>query len=598
MSDVRISYKDNKFLIKCPVYMNDLLHGVSGKRFNKAGKYWVVPALRRNVEVVSELTKNGAFITEEGKAGLQEHQERLAEMSKRTGGFPAWYGFKTPPLKHQTVGLNKAYDMRSFAYFMDRGTGKSWMAVNEAAALRMEGKIQGVVVIVKKTLRKNWVGWDKGDAPGQREGFIGHSPIPAQFFLPDGGDGAALRKYASWLGQDHDFPVLIVAMESLSQGGAVKIVKSFLQAYLKVMIIVDESQDIGNHDSIRSKVVHEFGLSGEFNRVLTGSPISTGPMNLYSQFEFLDPNIIGMGDFYAFRNRYAEMGGFPNPKTGKPTKIVGYQNLDELFSILAPYVYQVRKSDVLDLPPKVFERRTIQLTQEQKDLYRKIKRERKYEHDGSEIEIQNTLELALRLHTIAGGFLSSTSAVNVGTEDDPKIKKQSKWTEIIPPDRNPKLQELISIIRENPDRSFIVWAAYKPEIELITNAIQAAFPEQIVVGLHGGVPDDERERVKELFQSKKALCLVGNTQTGGAGHTLTACEIMVYWNNTEKMIDREQSEDRAHRHGLDHSVLYIDLIAEGTVDETIMESVGEKMDLSEYIRANIQKHSDLLGSIG
>jgi hypothetical protein len=597
MSDVRISYQNNKFLIKCPMIMNDALANISGKRWSKANKYWQVPPLRRNVEAVADLVKMGAFITEEGKAGLQEHQDRLAVMNQKTEGFPAWFPFKTKPLSHQIIGLNRAYDHRPFAYFMDRGTGKSWMAVNEAAALRMEGKIQGVVVIVKKTLRKNWVGWDKGDQPGQREGFVGHSPIPCQFHLPDGGDASAMKKYASWLGQDHDFPILIVAMESLSQGGAVKIVKSFMQAFLKVMVVVDESQDIGNHDSIRSKAVHEFGLQAAYNRTLTGSPISTGPMNLYSQFEFLDPNIIGMGDYYAFRNRYAEMGGFPNPKTGKPTKIIGYQNMDELFALLAPHVYQVRKEDVLDLPPKVFERRVIQLTQEQKDLYRQIKRSGKYEHDGTEIEVSNTLELALRLHTIAGGFLSSTSAVNVGSEDDPKIKKQSKWTEIIPPDRNPKLQELVATIRDNPDRSFIVWAFYKPEIELITRALQAEFPGELVVGLHGGVPDAEREAVKEAFQSKRARFLVGNTITGGTGHTLTACEIMVFWNNTERMIDREQAEDRAHRYGLLHSVLYIDLIAEGTVDETIMESVDEKMDLAEFIRVNIQRHADLLGAL-
>lgn len=594
--DIRISYADGRFLVKCPMWANDALNGLVSKRWSKAKGYWTVPAIRKNVEAIKALS-HVAFMTDEAKAGLAEHEDRLKNLKVLNHGFPSWYKYKTPPLKgFQSKGLDLSYNNESFAFFMDRGTGKSWMAVNESAALRMEDKISAVLVIVKKSLRKNWVGFDIGELPGQREGYIGHCPIPCSFHLPNGGDEAATKKYAKWLNQDHEFPILIMGMESLSQGGASKIMKSFLQAHAKVMVIIDEAQDIANHDSIRSKLAHEIGNLATYKRVLTGSPISTGPMNLFSYFEFLGPNIIGMGDYYAFRGRYAVMGGFPNPKTGKPTQIVGYQNLDELFNTIAPYVYQVRKSEVLShLPPKVYERRSIQLSKEQKALYKQIKSSKKYEHDGSDIEIKNTLELALRLHTVCGGYITSTSLVNVGSEDDPKVKKQSKHDRIVPSDKNPKMMELLDIIEQNPGASIIVWAAYRWEVADIVREVSAAVGRDKVVEMHGAISDDGREDAKRRFQSKEATVLVGNPRVGGAGHTLTACEIMVYWNNTEFMIDREQSEDRAHRHGLDHSVLYIDLIAEGSVDELIMKSIEAKMDLAEYIRVNIDKHSTLLG---
>lgn len=590
--NINIHYENGKFLVRCPIYANDALNGLSSKRWVKARRIWSVPALRRNITAINDLRPLATF-TQEAEAALIEHNERLDQLITPSIGFPAWYKYKTKPRKHQETGANKAYGKNEFALFMDRGTGKSKLAIDLATALRMEGKIQAVMVIVRRSLRLNWVGYDHGDGTGQKEGFIGHCPIECSFHLPNGGDESAKKVYGGWLGEDHDFPVLIMSTESFSQGGAVTIAKSFLQSHIKVMVIVDESHDFGNHDSIRSKALHDLGLMAEYKLVLTGTPIMTGPMNLYSQFEFLNPNIIGIGDYYAFRNRYAVMGGFPNPKTGKPTQIIGYQNMDELAALLAPYVYEVRKSEVLDLPPKVFERRALQMTPEQKELYKKIKREKKYVHDGSDVDISNTLELALRLHQICGGFISRTVSEMVDGKNGPKVKKTTTWTQIIPPERNPKMMELLDIAADG-DQSMIIWAAYKPEIEMIVGQLRNKFPSDIVVEMHGGISDEDREKNKILFQSKKARFLVGSTQAGGTGHTLTAAEIVYYWNNTEKMIDREQSEDRAHRDGLNHSVLYIDAMMENTVDGTIRDSIDAKMDLAEYIRLKIREVGDSL----
>jgi SNF2 family DNA or RNA helicase len=591
---IHVDFEAGKFLIYCPPWANDALNSIDPKRWSKAKRAWSAPAIRRNVEAVEAL-KAVAEFSEKAIAGIEDAKAKLAAMKEPGKGFPAWYPFKTQPLAKQVQALNKAYGLTEFAMHMDRGTGKSKVAIDLSTALRMEAKIAAVLVIVRRSLRLNWVGYDVGTEVGQREGFIGHCPIPVSCYLPDGGDEAAMKKYQKWLKEDHEFPILIMSVESFSQGGAMKIAESFLTAHANVMTMIDESQDIANHDAIRSKRAHQIGRMSEYRLTLTGSPISTGPMNLFSQFEFLNPNVIGLGDYYAFRNRYALMGGFPNPKTGKPTEIIGYQNMDELAILLAPYVFECRKSEVIDLPPKVFERVSVQLSAEQRALYRQIKKEQSYEFGDKTIEVQNTLELALRLHQVCGGFISFTDKkiVDRGPGREPKVEKTTQWKQIIPAEKNAKLQELFRYT--DMGKPTIIWAAYKPEIAMIVEALKARYPNDMVVEIHGTIPDDQREINKALFQEGKALRLVGNTQTGGTGHTLTAAEMMLYWNNTEKMLDREQSEDRAHRHGLKHSVLYVDFVTEKTVDETIIHSIEEKMDLAEYIRQNIRRASDLLG---
>lgn len=587
---IHVDHEAGKFIIYCPMWANDSLNGIDPKRWSKAKRAWSAPALRKNVEAIEALKPLATF-TDAAIVAVDKAKEKLAVMAAPGDGFPSWYKFKTEPRSHQTRALNKCFGKPAFALHMDRGTGKSKVAIDVASALRMEGRIAAALVIVRRTLRLNWVGYDHGTEVGQREGFIGHSPIDCSFHLPDGGDASAMKKYRQWLDQDHDFPVLIVSVESLSQGGAMEIIKSYLMAHTKVMAIIDESQDIANHAAIRSEKAHSVGRMTEFRMTCTGSPISTGPMNLFSQFEFLDPNIIGIGDFYAFRNRYAIMGGFPNPKTGKPTQIIGYQNMDELATILAPYVFECRKSEVLDLPPKVYERRHVQLTPEQRALYKQIKKEESYEFNGSEVAIQNTLELALRLQQVTGGFISSTKKEAIPLTE--RFKKTTEWIEVIPPEKNPKLREVLDVATMG--KAMIVWCAYRQEIAMVVEALRREYPDELVLEVHGDISDEDRDYAKMMFQSGKCTKLVGNTATGGTGLTFTAAEIMVYYNNTEKMIDREQSEDRAHRDGLKHSVLYIDLIAEKTVDVTIMASIEEKMDLAEYVRLNIRKASDLLG---
>lgn len=566
----------DRFLIRCPFWENDAVMQIPNKRWLKAKGVWSAPLIRRNVEYIAEhLRDTGrAAFSERAHEILDQTIEKLTAM-KNAEGFPAWYPFKTKPRKHQLDCLNKWYGQEGFACYMDRGTGKTKTTIDMACALRMEGKVGGLVIVCKLTGRRNW-----------EEEWAEHGTVPASFHFPR---TDKMKDFERWMITPHDMKVMVIGVESLSAGGMPKMLERFCMGHINVMMVIDEAHLISNHSARRALECVAMRTKTDYRGILTGTPISTGPMNLYMQFEFLDPDIIGIGDFYSFRNRYAVMDGYKNPKTGKPMQIVGYQNMDELTATIAPYVFECRKSDVLDLPPKLFKKSYVELTKEQRALYDKIKKEQAYQYAGTEVTIANVLGVALRLHQVAGGYITTYEEV-AGPDD--KVKKVPTVHEIIPIDRNPKILDMLDYAADG--KPMIVWCAYRAEIDACVRALQEKFPGAGVGEIHGGVSDSDRNKAKDDFQAGRITYLVGNTVTGGSSLTLTKCEYMYYYNNTEKMIDREQSEDRAHRDGLKHSVLYIDCIAERTVDVSIMKSLGMKINLSDYIRDNIAQASKLL----
>ena len=565
-----------RFVIKCPFWANDALNGLPTKRWLKAKAAWGAPLIRRNVEfIAAQLRDTGvAAFSERAHNKLDEVIIKLCSMNKASG-FPSWYPFKTKPREHQVRCLNKWYGNEGFACFMDRGTGKTKTTIDIAAALRMEGKINAMVVVCKLSGRRNW-----------EEEWAEHAPIAASFHFPNTN---RVKDFHKWIVKPHDMKIMVIGVESLSAGKMATMMNEFANSHTKVMMVIDEAHMISNFEAKRAIECVMMRKSTAYRAILTGTPISTGPLNLFMQFEFLDPDIIGVGDFYAFRNRYAVLGGYRDPKSGKPMQIVGYQNIEELTATVAPYTFECRKSDVLDLPPKIFKKSYITLTKEQRALYDKVKKEQSYEWDGQEVTCENVLGVALRLHQIAGGY-----ATTYTEEQGPngKIKRISHANEIVPWQRNPKVLDMLDYAADG--KAMIIWCAYRTEIEACVKALKATFPDRVVREIHGGVNEADRNKAKDEFQSGKCTYLVGNTATGGVSLTLTACEIMYYYNNTEKSVDREQSEDRAHRDGLKHSVLYIDSIAEKTVDVTIIKSLAIKANLADYIRDHIANANRLL----
>jgi SNF2 family DNA or RNA helicase len=570
---IKISFngKKNRFNIASPFNMSDKIRDIPNRRWDGRNRCWSVPAIKSNVEYIRKNLYDGVEYDE----GVREYVDQLISdfEAKKSGTavdrFPAWYPFKTQPRQKQLEALNKVYGMESVALFMEMRTGKTKVIIDLASAKRMQAEVDRVLIICPLSIRKNWV----------REIEI-HAPFPVDVHLLDSSKPKLFNK---WLSEKHDFKWLIVGVESLAAGSAIKYTEQFALSSYKLMTVVDESSKIKGHAAIRAKNCVRLARMSAYRVVMTGTPISHGPMDLFMQFEFLDPDIIGIGDFYSFRKRYAVMGGY------EEKQIVGYQNIDELMEMLEPFVFQVRKDEVFpDAPKKIYIRREVPLSDRQKELYRKVKKEGLAEIGDKVMIVQNALEKMLRLQEITGGSVS----FRADPETEALTKKKYIRQRVDGP--NPKLSELMEVVQEYTGQT-IVWCAFREEIAMVSEALRKAFGDDQVVELHGDVDEAARDyNVNVAFQGGKARFLVGNTSTGGMGLTMHAAENEIYFSNSFNYTDREQSEERAFGPHKTNGTVIVDIVAEKTVDEHILEALIQKKDVSEYVRGTIDTLKDKL----
>ncbi len=570
MIAIDYNIRTGRFTIQAPIWANDLVREIPNRRFDTRTKVWSAPATRMNVNYMAEKL-SGASWTRPALMKLSEVKSATSKVIAPALPFPAYYKFKTTPFRTQKIALERAFGRTSFAFYKDMGTGKSKTLIDLACASRMHPLIESMLIVCPLGVRKNW----------GREIAI-HSPLPADVYLLN---SAKPKEFEQWLATPHDFKWLVVGVESLGiSKKAYEMMLGYIMRYPKTMFCVDESHKIKNHSALRSQRCHAAARHVPYRVVMTGTPIAKGVMDLYSQFEFLDPNILGVGDFYSFRGRYAEMGGHDNKE------IIGYQNLDELMEIVSPFVYQVRKEEALpDLPPKMRTKRYVTLNAEQTRHYKSMVRDQIVIDGDRSLTVKNALGKALRLQQIAGGSVPFEQA-------DPFSDKIKVVTEPIP-GTNPKVEDLLEFCDEI-DGSLIVWCAFRPEIDVVVAALRGKYGPDAVVEVHGGISEQQRDiNVNELFQKKVAKILVANVATGGTGLTMTAAEYEYFYSNTHNSIDREQGEDRAHRKGQLKSVLIVDCIAQietggravDCIDAAVVASLEAKKDLSEYIRGEIDK---------
>jgi SNF2 family DNA or RNA helicase len=590
MSHTTIDYDPTKgmFSISTPPWNTNKVRDIPSRRFCNRTKTWKAPATRVNAQYI-EMTFRDADWSRLALAKLAETRDSVGKMVAPALPLPIGYKFKTEPMRTQKTALERAFGRKAFAYFKDMGTGKSKTFIDLACMSRMHPLIETVIMVCPVALRKNWI----------RELAL-HCPLPYDIYIMNSDKP---KEFEEWLNKKHDFKWLIVGVESLGiSARPYEMMLEFLRRFPKTIMGVDEATKIKNHKALRSQRMQAAARHAAIRIVMTGTPIAKGVMDLYGYFEFLDPDILGVGDFYSFRNRYAEMGGYENKE------IVGYKNMDELMEITAPFIYQVRKEEALpDLPPKVYTMRYVALSAEQTKHYKTMARDQIVRAtDGREKRVANTLEKALRLRQITSNFLALEDI-----DEDVITGKRYIRTEPICK-VSPKVADLMDFLEEF-DKPMIIWCAFRAELDEVTRSLRAKFGDDQVVELHGGVEESQRDlNVNVLFQGGQARFVVAMAAVGAMGLTMTRAECEFYMSNTHSFIDREQSEDRAHRKGQKNSVLYVDQIAQievgkgvmmDTIDMHVYNSNMQKKDLSEYIRDEIERleregHKDLAALFG
>ena len=466
------------------------------------------------------------------------------------------YKFKTKPYAHQLTALEKSWDKTEYGYFMEMGTGKSKVLVDNMAMLYDKGKINGALIIAPKGVYNNW--------------FTQEIPIhlashiqPTMVLWTASTSKTKDKEYQSLFETGHDLHILIMNVEALSTKKGLDFAAKFLRSHT-TMLAVDESTTIKNPTAKRTKSILQLGKQAEYRRILTGSPVTKSPLDLFTQCNFLNEFLLGFDSFYAFRNRYAHM--IERNFGGRRVQLVGsYKRLDELAENIKSFSYRVLKEDCLDLPDKIYTKREIELTDEQSKAYATMKSAALASLKGKMATAPHVLTQMMRLHQITCGHL----------------KNDDGTTTTI---KNNRMKELLSLLEE-VEGKVIIWANYIYDIENIVKNISEEYGADSIVQYYGAISSQDRADAIEKFQdpNSNARFFVGNPQTAGYGITLTAASNVIYYSNGYDLEKRLQSEDRAHRIGQTKSVTYIDLIAPKTVDEKIVKALRSKMDIANTI---------------
>ena len=466
------------------------------------------------------------------------------------------YKFKTKPYAHQLKALEMSWNKEVFAYFMEMGTGKSKVLIDNISMLYDKGKINGALIVAPKGVYKNWY---DSEIPTHLVDHVQKKVVLWQALI----NKKQEEKLSVLFKSDTDLHILIMNVEAFSTKKGLDFAAKFLSCH-ETMVAIDESTTIKNPGAKRTKNILRLSKMCKYRRILTGSPVTKSPLDLFTQCYFLDSFLLGHESYYSFRTRFAIMrtANFG----GRSVQLVnGYKNLEELSEILKSFSYRVLKDDCLDLPKKTFMKRIIQLTPEQSKVYQQMKKMALAELNGKMTTTVNVITQLMRMQQITCGHFKADD----GTTQEIK---------------NNRITELIDTVDEIQGK-VVIWAHWRNDIETIVKHLKNEYGDNSVVTYYGDTTTEERQNaIKEMQNPESPVrFLVGTPQTGGYGITLTGASTMIYYSNGYDLEKRQQSEARIDRIGQEKPMTYIDIIAEGTVDEKIVKSLKKKVNIASEV---------------
>ena len=485
------------------------------------------------------------------------------------------YKPKTVPYAHQTRVFTHSRDFKAFALLLEQGTGKSKIIIDTAAYLWGKGRINTLIIIAPNGVHKNWA---INEFPAHLPDYVDHVTAvwTANHTKKQTSQLEALFNTGTHL------RILCMNVEALSGPRGTAFLLRLLKA-TNALLAIDESSTVKNPQAARTKTVLKLGKLASFRRIATGTPITKDPFDAYSQMNFLDEEILGMPSFVSFKARYAKLLDASSPLIAKIMRqgarfmpqIVAqdannrpiYQNLEELSEKIKLYSARVLKKDCLDLPEKVYARRYYEMGSQQAAAYMTMKTQLKMVWGEASTTALNKLTMVMRLQQITSGYYS----------DDEEKSLQRMY----PDGGNPKITALVALLEEI-EGPVIIWCRFIDEIHDVYEAVSKLGSAGMY---YGAIPGDERSQLIKDFQDLKTRFFIAN-KTACRGLTLTKAEAVVYYTNEFDLDVRLQSEDRAHRIGLDHTVVYYDMECEGTVDSGVIANLRGKKDVADVINGD------------
>ena len=463
----------------------------------------------------------------------------------------------------------------AFAYLMDMGTGKSKVVLDEWGENAMGGGPRDLLVVAPAGSYRNWF-TDKGESPefwSEVRKHVDQALLERTVVL---GWKSGMQKRVGGkaeienllrAGKDKSMcRVLVVNVEALSTVEAAEDLCSEFLSQRRGHMVIDESTTIKSYRSSRTKTATRLGELAGSRRILSGLWTPKSPLDTFSQCYFLDPKILGMRNYFLFQRKYAqlvqqEMGG------RKFWQVVGYQNIEELQRRVGKYSYRVLKKDCLDLEPKNYTSRDVELTKEQRRMIDEIKlfgHARISGRDDRFVTTDMVIKQITRITQIGCGYVM---------DDEERVLHE------VPENRT---DTMMAVLAEHEGKA-IVWAPWKPCIDKIVKRLTEEYGPASVAQWTGANKRTRPEDEMRFLNDPECRFMVATQGAGMRGNTWTVADLTVYYANNYDLEQRDQSEDRNHRRGQKNRVTYVDLLAAGTNDEKVVKNLRKKIDLATMI---------------
>lgn len=503
------------------------------------------------------------------------------------------YTFYTEPYDHQRTEFKQSWDYEHRALFWEMGTGKSKLMVDTISALFQSDKADVAIIIAPYGVHSNWTEsygtvkcqWETHAPPDIQEETILFT------FHSSNSKTKKWERSANRFIKDSRKKIISIAYPSLGTKNAKKLIDHLLNTK-RTVVIADEAHLIKNPDAQRTKRVLEIGKKATYRRLLTGTLISQSMFDAYAPIQFLNKGYWesqGLKSFWDFKHYFGIWKTCQNYKQMKARRVRGvngkievkmvpsewkelvdYKNKDELRWHIEQFGSRVRKNDVLDLPPFIHEVMHVELSKEQRRLYDDMEKTFMAElEDGTIVETEHAMTRVQKMQQILQGFL-----IDEGGEYH-RIKDC------------PRMDMLIELCQQT-DEQVLIWTPFPSDIVEIESRLKAL--DKKVVSYYGDTEKKVQRNInKEAYQSGEAQYFISNQSVGGTGLDLFNTGIMVYYGHTYSLIQREQSEERVARPGLQNSWLKIDMMSQDTFEHGIIEAVVQKKEISAYIMRDYEK---------
>ncbi len=532
--------------------INEIIKSVPGREFKRDYKCWTLPLNPDNVMALRDRLKNAGHVLAYGadvKAELNDRwrKQNQAAAIRKAGDAEVDFDFLTEPYAHQRAGLAFLEHLGSGALFWEMGLGKTKTAIDFAEQLhrsreeyeRAASPLR-VLVVAPNTVCRNWT--------LEVEKHAGHGDfcLLTGMSIPLRVKNLGTARYS------------IVNAEALS-------IKAFGEALRSIewdLIVVDESTRFKNPKAARTKTLHK--LRARHRVILTGTPITGAPEDAWAQLEFVAPGTFGKS-FWQFEDRYLRR----NPYT-KAIEGIKPERRQELVDRIDRHSFRILKSQVLDLPPKVYVDRQVTMTGDQAKAYAQMRDELRIQiGDMEEVTAWNILTVLLRLTQVTAGM--------VGERD------KYLWLE-----DNAKTAELDSLLLDElKGEQVVIFGNYQFELEKLW--LRYASPSTGIESLdlpaiiYGPTPEARRHELVQQFQAGDRRLLFCQIRTGGIGINLTKAQTAIYYTRNWSLEEYLQSQDRLHRIGQTGTVSIVHLVAEASIDQDIAKALAAKQATADSL---------------